>query len=979
MTIPFAKLGKMVADVLTSSGYKVEMYNEDNNRVYDKEEARKFFTTPDNIMVAIHDEGDEKSKLKVDLSDGVDIAEFEKKVGKRLRNIANQIGDNMSYDIRTYGHQLSLKDYAFNPAVKEGTDTMSDSLSEGQRVKMTGTTRSSYQRIGECRLIIRHSTTVNEDKFGARSRNIQAIFVETKEGERFKVPENNLHGARALARHISNGGNPYDVIGQKISEMMTKMSKLHGLMKEVRSMSRNDVIAEDATNLAEQIRTQYGSIRETLRKMSGKIGYKIHTEDLQEQDEDEQKEGQMNEKKIDELGPATGKQYKSILKPQYQKGAPHGPGDVTAVTPPSSEKPTVTDKEVFALIASDPKYGRRHLRPERDYWDESDYKLYKAAKAELQKKKTQMNSVEEDDTMQYVAPDNKEPKAPTQFGNPMSELVFKIGEYLETKSADPKLDDDGNITNPNYLDDKVFNALSRLSEKLGRIIGGDRDVELTPGEKKLAFAAARELGVDLKRAKAESIEESSDVEGDITVSQEDADKHLEQEAFESGREDDLFDEDYEDMHSVNSIALDKTDTPPQKDYGILPEHKILESWFDDMIRVEFYKEEDLALDEDTGPKIEKILPETALDTLNMYMGHPLFKHYVSLYDTQGILDEVVDMMEDGSTLLETTVETRKRLNEFAPGNESAAMDAAFDELKLKIQGRMEGVDEAIEEIAEKLANELHGGDQEAKMMIASELRHKAEEAGMIKHDAGSDFADDVLSPSDELENDSNEIDAEEYYGDSRFHEEGDGLDEMPMGSMEDPGQGYRIPDEEYESSHSYQTDQHGGVEIYNNETGKSVYLQPGDDANTFLDEIENAASPRHEDDIMSSYESEMEEASVPADPELNRIRELSGLGEAKKKADKDYDGDGEVESPDDEWRGSRDKAIKKSMKEDEVVQEKKANKDYDGDGEIESTKDEWKGSRDKAIKKATKKDEAVNETVTDQNLARIIQLAKYKN
>jgi len=37
---------------------------------------------------------------------------------------------------------------------------------------------------------------------------------------------------------------------------------------------------------------------------------------------------------------------------------------------------------------------------------------------------------------------------------------------------------------------------------------------------------------------------------------------------------------------------------------------------------------------------------------------------------------------------------------------------------------------------------------------------------------------------------------------------------------------------------------------------------------------------------------------------------------AEKKADKDYDGDGEVESAEDEYEGSKDKAIKKAMKEE---------------------------------------------------------------
>jgi len=40
-----------------------------------------------------------------------------------------------------------------------------------------------------------------------------------------------------------------------------------------------------------------------------------------------------------------------------------------------------------------------------------------------------------------------------------------------------------------------------------------------------------------------------------------------------------------------------------------------------------------------------------------------------------------------------------------------------------------------------------------------------------------------------------------------------------------------------------------------------------------------------------------------------------------------------------------------------TIYEKKADKDYDGDGKVESGKDEWKGSKDKAIKKAMGKDE----------------------
>ena len=42
------------------------------------------------------------------------------------------------------------------------------------------------------------------------------------------------------------------------------------------------------------------------------------------------------------------------------------------------------------------------------------------------------------------------------------------------------------------------------------------------------------------------------------------------------------------------------------------------------------------------------------------------------------------------------------------------------------------------------------------------------------------------------------------------------------------------------------------------------------------------------------------------------------------------------------------------------MEEKKADKDYDGDGKVESGTDEYMGSRDKAIKKAMGKEEATD-------------------
>jgi hypothetical protein len=69
---------------------------------------------------------------------------------------------------------------------------------------------------------------------------------------------------------------------------------------------------------------------------------------------------------------------------------------------------------------------------------------------------------------------------------------------------------------------------------------------------------------------------------------------------------------------------------------------------------------------------------------------------------------------------------------------------------------------------------------------------------------------------------------------------------------------------------------------------------------------------------------------------------------------KDYDKDGKIEKPEEEYKGVKDKAIKKAMNKTEA---KKAKKDFDKDGDVESPEAEYKGVKDKAIKKAVLKED----------------------
>ena len=123
----------------------------------------------------------------------------------------------INFDVQDIGKSnLDKRDYKFQ-AKKEETNIMEN--------KMFGTSRISYQRIGESRLIVKHSQPVNTEFSAGRSMNIKDIYIETAGGERFKYPFKHLAGARALAEHINHGGKPYDSIGKYISNL--KIGRAH--------------------------------------------------------------------------------------------------------------------------------------------------------------------------------------------------------------------------------------------------------------------------------------------------------------------------------------------------------------------------------------------------------------------------------------------------------------------------------------------------------------------------------------------------------------------------------------------------------------------------------------------------------------------------------------------------------------------------------------------------------------------------------
>lgn len=141
--------------------------------------------------------------------------------------------------------------------------------------KLHGTSRSSYQNIGPAKIIVRHSGRVNEESPGARSRHINAIYIENHEGERFKLPFTNLNGARAMARHVANGGQTLDEFGQHITTMIKEMSDLKMFVRNMRGRTFEDA---ETTGMVEAAVDHYGALHRDVYGLRSQRGYTNYKE-----------------------------------------------------------------------------------------------------------------------------------------------------------------------------------------------------------------------------------------------------------------------------------------------------------------------------------------------------------------------------------------------------------------------------------------------------------------------------------------------------------------------------------------------------------------------------------------------------------------------------------------------------------------------------------------------------------------------------
>jgi hypothetical protein len=159
---------------------------------------------------------------------------------------------------------LDRRDYKFLANTRAGEEQMTEST-------MYGTSKTSFQNIGNARLSIKHNQAVNQENAADRTRHIGSIYIESNEGERFKYPYKHLSGARAMARHVSEGGTPYDDFGTHIVGMSEELGKLR---KFKTYMGRSSVMAEGLEDYVDAIAERMETIRKTLKGLQREGFYK---------------------------------------------------------------------------------------------------------------------------------------------------------------------------------------------------------------------------------------------------------------------------------------------------------------------------------------------------------------------------------------------------------------------------------------------------------------------------------------------------------------------------------------------------------------------------------------------------------------------------------------------------------------------------------------------------------------------------------
>jgi len=263
------QVSEKIFNLLKGFGYEIKSFDAEGNNEVDPQESTRFVVDEPNILVRL-----DLNKESIILNTSEDLSDH--KIRPMLKELSRDYLLNFDYNV--FGKRLKAKG-ELQDAEKNSEKDMADVM-EASLGKLSGSTKTSYQPLENVKIVLKHKKAIDEEIRGSRSRNIHSIFIQRGE-ERFKLPENNLAMARAMARHVQQGGEVFDMVGESIVNMAKDLNRLREFVVYVR---RSNIVNEANAEYVELAIENINNIKTTFKKLQGAKSYATAVENLSNQE-----------------------------------------------------------------------------------------------------------------------------------------------------------------------------------------------------------------------------------------------------------------------------------------------------------------------------------------------------------------------------------------------------------------------------------------------------------------------------------------------------------------------------------------------------------------------------------------------------------------------------------------------------------------------------------------------------------------------
>lgn len=245
-----------------SYAFNITMYDESGEGTIDPSQAQWFYIQPVNFMIQVPDSTEIGVRSEVYLWKSSDIkTEQTREVLQRLKHVCNQ-----------YGFGFTIYDFGNGNLPKKFSHLAMRNIEQSKVTEsMNGSSLRSYYSLPRARMIVVHSARIEEEKHGSRSRNIKEIFVECN-GERRRLSTNNLNAAKAMTRHLSEGGTWGDKFGKMVVQYSTDLELLKELLADLEIGGRTAQVSKTKQFIQ--------GIKDYLKRASTARGYKSCIDEL---------------------------------------------------------------------------------------------------------------------------------------------------------------------------------------------------------------------------------------------------------------------------------------------------------------------------------------------------------------------------------------------------------------------------------------------------------------------------------------------------------------------------------------------------------------------------------------------------------------------------------------------------------------------------------------------------------------------------